>query len=182
MRRTALDRAHRGHQSLSDHLATKDALPTNLRRTATEKVHFQGFEVENVQQILDGGGHGGARIRSKSDVNLLCCDGIYKECPWTRPVPHVTTPTSSSAEPALPALHSRSRSARRWATRSRWPSLIPRWLRHSRRTRVPRPSPRPRGDSLRQLRCGMRLRPTPSRSSTWWSPIPSSTMRCDRHF
>src|SRR6476469_7815485 len=52
MWRADLDRAHRSHQSLPDNLAAKDTLPANLRRTAAEKVHFQRFEIEDVEQIL----------------------------------------------------------------------------------------------------------------------------------
>src|SRR5512136_1635605 len=80
MRRPAFNSAHRGHQCLSNHLAAKYALPADLRRAAAEQVHFQRFEIENVEQILDGGGHEAARNRSKSVLNLLCCGEIYKEC------------------------------------------------------------------------------------------------------
>ena len=57
MRRPAgLDRAHRGDQRLADHLAAEHALPAGLRRAAAEQVHLERFEIEDVEQVLDGGG------------------------------------------------------------------------------------------------------------------------------
>ena len=60
MRRPALDRAHGGDQRLADHLAAEHALPADLRAAAAEQVHLERLEIENVEQILDGGGHGGS--------------------------------------------------------------------------------------------------------------------------
>lgn len=48
---------YRRDESLADHLAAKDPLPADLRRTAAEQVHFERFEVENIEQVLDGGRH-----------------------------------------------------------------------------------------------------------------------------
>ncbi len=42
----------------ADHLAAEHALPAGLRRAAAEQVHVERLEVENGEQILDGGGHG----------------------------------------------------------------------------------------------------------------------------
>ncbi len=86
MRRAALDRAHGGDQRLPDHLAAEHALPADLRRAAAEQVHLQRLEIEDVEQILDGGGHGGLRFgglgiprRSNNGLNLLCWRRLYKE-------------------------------------------------------------------------------------------------------
>src|SRR5262245_39704018 len=56
-RATGIDGAYRRDESLADHLTTKDPLPANLRRAAAEQVHFEGFEVENIEQVLNGGRH-----------------------------------------------------------------------------------------------------------------------------
>ena len=80
MRWARFDCSHRGNQCLSDHLAAKHALPAGLRRAAPEQVHVERFEIENIEQILDGGGHETARKRSNCVLNLLCCGEIYKEC------------------------------------------------------------------------------------------------------
>ncbi len=59
MRRArGVDRAHGGDQRLPDHLAAEHALPAGLRRAAAEQVHVERLEIENGEQILDGGGHG----------------------------------------------------------------------------------------------------------------------------
>ena len=87
MRRAAgLDRAHGGDQRLADHLAAEHALPADLRRAAAEQVYVQLFEIEDAEQFLDGGGHGGLRFgglryrrRFKCPLNLLCSGGFYKE-------------------------------------------------------------------------------------------------------
>src|SRR5690349_984908 len=58
VRRTAgVDGAYRRDESLANHLAAKDPLPADLRRAATEQIHFERFEVENTEQVLDGGRH-----------------------------------------------------------------------------------------------------------------------------
>ena len=62
MRRPALDGAHRGDQRLADHLSAKDALPADLRRAAAEQVHLERLEIEDGEQILDGGGHGSGTL------------------------------------------------------------------------------------------------------------------------
>src|ERR1700675_3543731 len=77
VRRRALDRAYRGNQRLPNHLAAKHALPAGLRAAAAEQVHFERFEIENIEQILDGE-HERARNRSNDALNLLCCGKIYK--------------------------------------------------------------------------------------------------------
>src|ERR1019366_592657 len=80
MRRPALDRAHGGDQRLPDHLAAEHTLPADLRAAAAEKVYVQFFEIEKIQQILDGGGHGsGAWVGSNDGLNLLCSGQLYKE-------------------------------------------------------------------------------------------------------
>src|ERR1700680_1482842 len=57
MRWPAFDRAAGCDQRLADHLAAEDALPADLRAAAAKEIFFQRFEVENVEEILDGGGH-----------------------------------------------------------------------------------------------------------------------------
>jgi hypothetical protein len=49
MRRPAFDRANRSHQRLPNHLAAKHALPADLWRAAAEQVHFERFEIENIE-------------------------------------------------------------------------------------------------------------------------------------
>ena len=55
MRRPAvgIDRAAGGDQRLPDHLPAIDALPARLRRAAAEQVHFELFEIEGDEQVLD---------------------------------------------------------------------------------------------------------------------------------
>ena len=57
MRRPAgdVDRAAGRHQRLADHLAAEHALPADLRRAAAEQVDLELLEVEDVQQVLNGG-------------------------------------------------------------------------------------------------------------------------------
>ena len=58
MRRAArIDRAHGGDQRLPDHLTAEHALPADLRTAAAKQVHFQRLEIEEVEEILDGGCH-----------------------------------------------------------------------------------------------------------------------------
>ncbi len=56
-RRHVVDGAAGGDQGLADHLAAIDALPARLRRAATEQVFLERFEVEDVEDFLNGGGH-----------------------------------------------------------------------------------------------------------------------------
>ncbi len=71
MGRPVLDGTDRRNQGLSDHLATEHALPADLRRAAAEQVLFQRLEIENIEQILDGGRHDRAWDGSKYLLNLL---------------------------------------------------------------------------------------------------------------
>ncbi len=59
MRRPArhVDGAAGRDQRLADHLPAEDALPAGLRRAAAKQVHLELLEVEDGQQILEGGGH-----------------------------------------------------------------------------------------------------------------------------
>ena len=56
--RSVLHRATRGHERLGEHLATKYALAVLLGTPAPEEVHLDGFEIEKVENALEGGGHG----------------------------------------------------------------------------------------------------------------------------
>jgi len=56
-RPAGIDGAHGRNEGLSDDLAAKDPLPADLRRAAAEQVHFERFEVEDIEQVLYGGGH-----------------------------------------------------------------------------------------------------------------------------
>ena len=56
-RRGRLDRAHRRDQRLADHLAAEHALPADLRRAAAEQVDLELLEIEDGEQVVDGGGH-----------------------------------------------------------------------------------------------------------------------------
>jgi hypothetical protein len=38
-------------------LAAEDALPARLRRPAAKQIQFERFEIEKIDQLLDGGGH-----------------------------------------------------------------------------------------------------------------------------
>ena len=62
VRRSAgINGAHRRDEGLPDHLTTKDPLPADLRRAAAEQVHFERFEVKDIEQVLYGGRHEKAR-------------------------------------------------------------------------------------------------------------------------
>ncbi len=85
MRRPALDGAHCGNQRLADDLAAKHALPAGLRRAAAEQVQIEVFEIEDREQICNGGGHLDEAYKgSNIGLNLLCSDAIYKEDEWHR--------------------------------------------------------------------------------------------------
>ena len=58
MRRAVLNGAHRGDQRLADHLTAEHALPANLRRAAAEQIFLELFQIENLQQVLNGRRHG----------------------------------------------------------------------------------------------------------------------------
>src|SRR5690242_16119783 len=57
-RRDVIDSAARRHQRLTKHLAAKHALPAGLRGAAAKQIHFQRLEVEDTDQVLNGGSHG----------------------------------------------------------------------------------------------------------------------------
>ena len=58
MRRPAgVDGAHGGDQRLPDHLAAEHALPAGFRRSPAKEVYVERFEIEDFEQIGDGGGH-----------------------------------------------------------------------------------------------------------------------------
>src|SRR5256885_14820006 len=57
MRQHALDGAGGGDQRLTDDLAAEHALCADLRAGAAEQVHFELFEVEDGEEVCDGGGH-----------------------------------------------------------------------------------------------------------------------------
>ena len=59
MGRPVIDGAAGRDQRLTDHLAAEDALPADLRAAAAKEILLQRFEVEDVEEILDGGGHWG---------------------------------------------------------------------------------------------------------------------------
>ena len=69
MRRPAVDRAGGGDQRLADHLAAEHALPADLRAAAAEQIDLERFEIEDGQQVLDGGRHGAV---------IYCGDGEDK--------------------------------------------------------------------------------------------------------
>ncbi len=56
-RRHIVDGAAGRDQRLADDLAAEHPLPARLRRTAAKQIHFERFEIENINQFLDGGGH-----------------------------------------------------------------------------------------------------------------------------
>ncbi len=70
-----------GDQRLADHLAAEHALPAGLRRApADTRFDIKRFEVEDVEQVFDGGGHEAlVRRGAKWSLNLLWWAGIYKE-------------------------------------------------------------------------------------------------------
>ena len=55
--RHVIDGAAGRDQRLADDLAAEHPLPARLRRTAAKQIHFERFEIENINQFLDGGGH-----------------------------------------------------------------------------------------------------------------------------
>src|SRR5262245_2916221 len=93
MRRPARDRAGGGDQRLPDHLTAEHALPADLRAAAAEQIHLERFEVENRQQILDGGGHAVRLLEHDPEkcaaVSRLreaaSASQVGKACPRARP-------------------------------------------------------------------------------------------------
>ena len=58
MRQHALDGAAGGDQRLADHLAAEHALPCAIcGLRAAKQVHLELFEIEDGEQVGDGGGH-----------------------------------------------------------------------------------------------------------------------------
>src|SRR4029079_216229 len=60
-RSAGINSAHSRDKGFPDDLAAKDTLPADLRRAAAEQVHFERFEVEDIAQVWQGGGHEEAR-------------------------------------------------------------------------------------------------------------------------
>ena len=166
---------HGGDQRLADHLAAEHALPAGLRAAAAEQIVLERLEVEDGEQVVDGGGHGGA---------LLAVAVIYVAMPWLSEV---------KARPMLQGSADRRR-------RQRADVLIAgggfaglalalalrQGARRLVQVTVADPAlARPAGDArasaiaaaARRLfepsASGTRSRPTRSRSSTWSSPTPS---------
>src|SRR6185437_9015423 len=73
-----LDRAHRSDQRLADHLATEHALPAHLRRATAEQIYLQWLKIEDIEQVVDGGGHGAGRVRVKSRFQPAMLDGVLQ--------------------------------------------------------------------------------------------------------
>ena len=69
-RAAGIDSTDRRDESLPDHLTTKDPLPADLRRAAAEQVHFERFEVEDIEQVLYGGRH--EKVRNGQRVSSTC--------------------------------------------------------------------------------------------------------------
>ena len=65
MRRPAVDveRAAGRDQRLADHLAAEYPLAPDLGRAAAEQVDLELLEIEDGEQVLNGGGHGGIIFR-----------------------------------------------------------------------------------------------------------------------
>ena len=55
--RHVLDGAAGGDQRLADDLAAEHALPARLRRAAAEQVHLERLEIEDGENVLQGGRH-----------------------------------------------------------------------------------------------------------------------------
>jgi hypothetical protein len=52
MRHAAFDRARRRHQRLADHLSAEYAFAAEIARLAAKQVHFQRFEIEQCDEVL----------------------------------------------------------------------------------------------------------------------------------
>src|SRR5262245_24126676 len=59
--RNLVDRAASGNQRLANHLAAKNALPADLRRTASKQIYLYRFKIKNGKQILYGSVHGSSQ-------------------------------------------------------------------------------------------------------------------------
>jgi hypothetical protein len=57
MRESRVHRAASRDQRLADHLSTEHALPSDLWRASAKQIQLKLFEVENLQELLDGSGH-----------------------------------------------------------------------------------------------------------------------------
>ena len=56
-RPVGLDRAARGHERLARDLPTEHPLAILLGRDAAKEVHFQGFEIEQRDQVVERSSH-----------------------------------------------------------------------------------------------------------------------------
>src|SRR5215470_17914614 len=59
--RKPVNRAAGGNQRLANHLAAKNALPADLRRTASKQIDLDRLEIKDGQQLLHGRGHRSSR-------------------------------------------------------------------------------------------------------------------------
>ena len=50
-------RSARGHKGLTDHLPTKNPLPSRIGALATKQIFFELFKIEDRQQVFDGRTH-----------------------------------------------------------------------------------------------------------------------------
>ncbi len=69
-RPAGIDGAYRRDEGLPDDLTAKDPLPADLRRAAAEQIHFERFEVKDIEQVLYGGRH--AKTRNGQRVPSTC--------------------------------------------------------------------------------------------------------------
>ena len=185
MRRPAgLDRAAGGDQRLADHLAAEHALPADLRRAAAEQIHLERFEVEDASAGLDrrrtcGGSFASSarfcRCLDRGSLYVCRCymrDGKPEDASDDRPRARKRDVLIGGGGFAGLALAIALRQA--LGDRSRWWSPI----RRSRTgaARHARLGHRRRGAAaVRDHRRLGRASPARrSRSSTWWSPTPSS--------
>ena len=62
MREPAFHRPAGRDQCLTDHLPAEHALPSDLRRAPAKQVHFERLDIEDFEELLDGGGHAAAFV------------------------------------------------------------------------------------------------------------------------
>ena len=74
--RHALDRAAGRDQRLADDLSAEHPLPPRLRRAAAKQVQFERFEIEDINQFLDGGGHAVSRCAGAVTAAAFVAYGI----------------------------------------------------------------------------------------------------------
>src|SRR6185295_8321601 len=110
-RAAGIDGTYRRDESLTDDLAPKNPLPADLGRTAAEQIHFERFEIENIEQVLHGRRHEKARNSQRVPSTCYAATGFTRNARWISGA-KVIGPRLSSVGLVLPAWRWQSRCGR----------------------------------------------------------------------